>query len=106
MAIQIIGTNQCRHTRAADNIIIERFWRILKYQKVYLLEYSSIEDVCYFGAEPKIFFILPIIASSVLSWNQRRTKNLTRCFLSRPPIIALKARTCSPGSNCQRGEIS
>ena len=30
--------------RAADNIIIERFWRTLKYEEVYLRDYSSLED--------------------------------------------------------------
>jgi putative transposase len=30
--------------RAIDNIIIERFWRTLKYEEVYLRDYNSIED--------------------------------------------------------------
>jgi len=30
--------------RAADNIIIERFWRTLKYEEVYLRDYDSLED--------------------------------------------------------------
>ena len=30
--------------RAADNIIIERFWRTLKYEEVYLREYQSLDD--------------------------------------------------------------
>lgn len=30
--------------RAADNIIIERFWRTLKYEEVYLRDYNSLED--------------------------------------------------------------
>jgi len=36
--------------RALDNIIIERFWRNLKYEKIYLNEYTSIinlrKDIC------------------------------------------------------------
>ena len=30
--------------RALDNIAIERFWRTLKYDEVYLQEYESVQD--------------------------------------------------------------
>ncbi len=31
--------------RAIDNIIVERFWRSLKYEKIYLNEFSTIEEI-------------------------------------------------------------
>lgn len=31
--------------RATDNIVIERFFRSLKYEKLYLTEYHTVEDV-------------------------------------------------------------
>jgi putative transposase len=30
--------------RAYDNIIVERFWRTLKYENVYLISYSTIKE--------------------------------------------------------------
>ena len=30
--------------RALDNVVIERFWRTLKYDEVYLKEYSSVDE--------------------------------------------------------------
>ena len=30
--------------RALDNVVVERFWRTLKYDEVYLKEYESLPD--------------------------------------------------------------
>ena len=30
--------------RALDNVVIERFWRTLKYDEVYLKEYESVQE--------------------------------------------------------------
>lgn len=41
--------------RAIDNIIIERFWRTIKYENIFLREYSSIDDLK-FGVNSYIKF--------------------------------------------------
>ena len=32
--------------RAIDNVFIERFWRSLKYENIYLKQYDSVADLC------------------------------------------------------------
>ncbi|HZK28167.1 MAG TPA: integrase core domain-containing protein, partial [Thermoclostridium sp.] len=41
--------------RCFDNVFIERFWRSLKYEEVYINEYQSVSDA-YFGIQRYIRF--------------------------------------------------
>lgn len=79
--------------RALDNVVVERFWRSLKYEEVYLKEYSSMKG-CREGIAAYIrkynsfgvsgvsvflckwhFFIKELYPRSILQTDSRRSPN-------------------------------
>ena len=64
--------------RAFDNVFVERLWRSVKYEEVYLKDYGSVPD-----ARVGVGSVLPLLQSRAPAPGARRTGRRRRCMRRR-----------------------